>query len=41
MINQFWTFKDKQVMVVLKIKEEEVLERMTKKKMAMDLHING
>ena len=39
MINQFWTFKDKQVMVVLKNQGRRGVRRMTKKKMAMDLHI--
>ena len=41
MINQFWTFKDKQVMVVLKNQGRRGVRRMTKKKIAMDLHING
>ena len=41
MINQFWTFKDKQVMVVLTNQGRRGVRRMTKKKMAMDLHING
>ena len=41
MINQFWTFKDYHFMVVLKNQGRRVVTTKKKKKMAIDLHING